>query len=318
MSRIYDVAIIGAGPVGLYAAATAGEYKLSTILIDALPQVGGQLTALYPKKYIFDVAGHPNVTAEELVAQLKEQALHYDPDLLLGFKVTEMQRQEDGSYRILSEGGDTAHSRFVILAAGAGIIQPRRLQIEDADKYLGHGLEYVVSDIESYRGKRVLVIGGGDTALDWANFFTEIDCEVFLAHRTDRFVGFEGSLQKLQDSGASIFTHTVITGVFGNGVVAEAELSNRKEGWKRKIAVDRILVCIGFVPKLGFLKESELEIAESSVKADGDMRTNLPGVYAVGDISNHPGRLKLISTGFGNVRRAISDIGQSLPGLSDK
>jgi thioredoxin reductase len=317
VTAVFDVLIIGAGPVGLYAATAAGEYRLSTALVDALPHVGGQLTALYPKKHIYDVPGYPKITAEGLVQKLEQQARQYEPTIELRFKVIGIERQPTGEYTVTGEDGRSLSGRYVVIAAGGGMIQPRRLDLADAEGYLGKGLEYVVSETDSYRDKRVLVVGGGDTALDWANFFAETSKEVTLVHRTDRFIGFEGTLEKVRSAGVTILTHTVVTGLSGVGKVERVRLKNKKEDWSRELDVDKVLVCIGFVPKLGFLKEGQFEISESSVKADRNMRTVLENVYAVGDISNHPGRIRLISTGFGDVHAAITDIARSTRDITD-
>ncbi len=311
MAATFDVVIIGAGPIGLYATHVAGSMGLTTALVDALPEVGGQLIALYPKKFIFDVAGHPGVTAESLVAQLKEQALQTSPAIELGFKVVSLNR-EQGDYRIIAEDGRELLGRHIIIAAGAGIITPRKLGLAEEEQFLGKGLEYIVRDLEAYRGARILVVGGGDTALDWANYFVAEGNEVTLLHRRDRFIGFEGSLEKLRGSNATIYTFAKLTSISGDGKVERAAIAHSKEGWEKEIEVDQILVCVGFVPKLGFLKEGELEIAQSSVVADHKLRTNLENVYVVGDIANHPGRIKLISTGFGNALTALDDIRKRL------
>lgn len=317
MTSVFDVVIVGAGPVGLYAATTAGEYRLSTALVDALPQVGGQLTALYPKKYIFDVAGYPQISAEDLVQKLEQQARQFELTIELNFRVVGIERQPEGEYKVVAEDGRTLSGHHIVIAAGGGMIQPRKLELENAESYLGNGLEYVVGDTESYRDKRVLVVGGGDTALDWAVYFSEIGKQVTLVHRTDRFIGFEGTLEKLRSAGVTILTHTVVKGLSGEGKVERVEVTNRKEGRTRELEVDKVLVCIGFVPKLGFLKEGQFKISESSVKADGKMRTGIENIYAVGDISNHPGRLKLISTGFGDVHAAITDIARNARNIAD-
>jgi ferredoxin/flavodoxin---NADP+ reductase len=308
MIDVYDVVVIGAGPVGLYAGFFAAENRLRVTIVDALPDVGGQLTALYPQKSIFDVAGYPQVTATQLVDKLKRQALKHHVSLLLGFKVVTLSLCEDESYRIVSEQGREIRARYIIIAVGAGLITPRKLELPEAERYLDRGLEYVVRDVEEYRHKRVLVVGGGDTALDWANFMVDVASEVTLIHRSERFVGFEGSLQKLWQSPCTVYTETRLTAISGEGKVERVQITNSKEGWTKELEIERILGCIGFTPKLGFIKEIGFEIAEGSIRADENMRTNIINVYAVGDISNHPGRIKLISTGFGNVQIAVNDI----------
>lgn len=308
MIDVCDVVVIGAGPVGLYAGFFAAENKLQVAIVDALPDVGGQLTALYPQKFVFDVAGYPQVTATELVDKLKRQALKHHVSLLLEFKVVRLSLCEDESYRIVSEQGREICGRYIIIAVGAGLITPRKLELPEAEKYLDRGLEYVVRDVEEYRHRRVLIVGGGDTALDWANFIVDVAREVTLIHRSERFVGFEGSLQKLWQSSCTVYTDTRLTAISGEGMVERVQITNSKEGWAKELEVERILGCIGFTPKLGFIKEIGFEIAEGSIRADENMRTNVTNVYAVGDISNHPGRIKLISTGFGNVQIAVNDI----------
>lgn len=312
MNDVYDVVVIGAGPVGLYAGFFAAQNRLRVAIADALPDVGGQLTALYPQKFIFDVAGYPQVTATQLVDRLKHQALELHVPLLLEFKVVTLSRCEDNSYRIVSESGRVIHGRYVIIAVGAGLITPRKLELPDAEMYLDRGLEYVVKDVEEYRHKRVLIVGGGDTALDWANFMVDVADSVTLIHRSSRFVGFEGSLRRLQQSSCKIHPDTGLTGILGDGKVERIQITNSKDGWVKELAVDRIIGCIGFTPKLGFIKEIGFEIAEGSIRTDEKMRTNVANVYAVGDVSNHPGRIKLISTGFGNVQIAINDIEQRI------
>jgi ferredoxin/flavodoxin---NADP+ reductase len=308
MIDVFDIVVIGAGPVGLYAGFFAAESGLRVAIVDALPDVGGQLTALYPQKFIFDVAGYPQVTATELVEKLKSQVLRHNASLLLEFKVVTLSPCEDGSYRVVSEQGREIQGRYIIIAAGAGLITPRKLELPEAEKYLYRGLEYVVKDVEDYRHRRVLIVGGGDTALDWANFLVDVAENVTLIHRSGHFAGFEGSLRKLQQSECKIHIDTGLTGIFGEEKVERVQITNSNEGWTKELEVERILGCIGFTPKLGFIKEIGFEIAEGSVRADENMRTNVTNIYAVGDIANHPGRIKLISTGFGNVQIAISDI----------
>jgi thioredoxin reductase (NADPH) len=308
MIDVYDVVVIGAGPVGLYAGFFTAENKLRVAIVDALPDVGGQLTALYPQKFIFDVAGYPQVTATQLVDKLKHQALRHNVSLLLEFKVVALSLCEDESYRIVSEQGREIRGRYIIIAVGAGLITPRKLELPEAEKYLDRGLEYVVKDVEEYRHERVLVVGGGDTALDWANFMVDVADDVVLIHRSSRFVGFEGSLRQLQQSACTIYVDTGLSGISGQGKVERVQITNSKEGWTKELKIERILGCIGFTPKLGFIKETGFEIAEGSIRADENMRTSVTNVYAVGDISNHPGRIKLISTGFGNVQIAVNDI----------
>lgn len=308
MKKVYDIVTVGAGPIGLFASFCAVDKKLSAAVVDALPYVGGQLTALYPQKFIFDVAGFPKVTASELVDQLFRQVTQHEVPVLVNFKVIEMVREPDGEYKLTAEDGRYVHAKYVLIAAGAGMISPRKLELEEADQFIGKGFEYVVKNVEDYRDKRVLVIGGGDTALDWANFFTAMSPEVTLIHRSTKFVGFEGSLKRLQKTSCRILTDTKILAIKGEKQVTGATVTNIKDGTVTELAVDRILGCIGFTPKLGFLKDHGFEIVDGSIRADKFMRTSVDNIYAIGDISNHPGRIKLISTGFGNVQIALNHI----------
>ncbi len=308
MKHIHDIAVVGAGPVGLYATFLAAEKNLKPVVVDALSYVGGQLTALYPQKYIFDVAGYPKVTAAALVDELHKQVQQHEVPVMTRFKVVKLEREPGGEYKLTSEDGRYVHGRYVMIAAGAGMIVPRKLEIEDAERYLGNGFEYVVHNVEEYRDQRVLVIGGGDTALDWANFFTNIAKEVTLIHRRKKFIGFEGSLRRLENSTCRIITDAKLISIDGQDKVESASYEVKGEEKPVQLGVDRILGCIGFTPKLGFLKEHDFEISEGSIKADQFMRTSVENIYAVGDISNHPGRIKLISTGFGNVQIAINHI----------
>ncbi len=308
MRKIYDVVTVGAGPIGLYASFWGVDKKLSVAVVDALPYVGGQLTALYPQKFIFDVAGYPKVTASQLVDELFRQVTQHEVPVLVNFKVVEMLREPEGEYKLTAEDGRYIHAKYVLIAAGAGMISPRKLELEGSDNYIGKGFEYVVKNVEDYRGKRVLVIGGGDTALDWANFFTGISTEVTLIHRSTKFVGFEGSLKRLLKTNCRLLTDTKILAIKGDPEVTGATVTNIKDNAVTELVVDRILGCIGFTPKLGFLKEHGFEIADGSIRADKFMRTSVENIYAIGDISNHPGRIKLISTGFGNVQIALNHI----------
>lgn len=308
MRKIYDVVTIGAGPIGLFASFTAADKGLSAALVDAQPHVGGQLTALYPQKFIFDVAGYPKVSASELVEELNRQVRQHEVPILLEFKVVGLSREPEGDWKLTAEDGRYVHAKYVLIAAGAGMIQPRKLEIEDPDRYYNKGFEYVVREVEEYRNRRVLVIGGGDTALDWANYFTGISKDVTLIHRTQKFVGFEGSLKRLQQTSCQIIMDTKLIGIKGDSKVEAAVIQNVKDNSTKELPVDRILGCLGFIPKLGFIKEHGFEIAEGSIKSDANMRTTVENIYAVGDISNHPGRIKLISTGFGNVQIALNHI----------
>ncbi|MCL7453015.1 MAG: NAD(P)/FAD-dependent oxidoreductase [Anaerolineae bacterium] len=301
MSRqdIYDITIIGGGPSGLFAAFYAGLRGASTKVIDSLPQLGGQLMALYPDKYIYDIPGFPKVLAREFVDLQVEQAMAFSPSICLEEKVTDLRHREENGHLVLeleTEPGHVHLSRTVIIAAGVGAFMPRTLDIPDLERMEGKGVHYFVKNLEVFRGQKVLVVGGGDTALDWALSLLPIAQQVTLVHRNDRFRAHEESVREVFASPSEILLFHELKELHGNDHVEAATIFHNKTGAELTIEIDAVVLGLGFLANLGPIREWGLELTKNSIEVDPTMRTNLPAVYAVGDITNYEGKLKLIAT----------------------
>lgn len=297
--RLYDITIIGGGPSGLFAAFYAGLRGASVKIIDSLPQLGGQLMALYPDKYIYDIPGFPKVLAREFVDRQVEQAMSFSPAVCLDEKVIALRHhEENGHLRIELETapGNVHHSRTVIVAAGVGAFVPRTLDIPDLERMEGKGVYYFVKNLETFRDKRVLVVGGGDTALDWALSLLPKARQVTLIHRNDRFRAHEESVRELFSSPSQVLLFHELQALHGNDHVTGATVFHNKTGAELTIEVDAVVLGLGFLANLGPIRDWGLEIIKNSIAVDPTMRTNLPAVYAVGDITTYEGKLKLIAT----------------------
>lgn len=304
--KIYDITIVGAGPVGLFAAYYSGLRDLSTKIIDHLPQIGGQLTTLYPQKYIYDVAGFPKILASELAENLFQQAKQYNPFICLEQRVQKLSYLEDETIKITTESGKEHFTRKLILTAGAGVFTPRKLEVPDIERFLNRDFHYLVTNPETFRNKRLLVIGGGDTALDWAIYLKDIASQVTLIHRSNKFVATPSSVKQLLNSDIEALTFTELKDVRGDSHLEGALVVNNITQEEREIEIDSILCCIGFTPNLGPLKEWGLELQASSIKTNNRMETNLPSVYAAGDVATYQGKLRLICTGFSEAAIAVN------------
>lgn len=306
-STMYDITIIGGGPTGLFAAFYGGMRQAKVKIIESMPQLGGQLAALYPEKYIYDVAGFPKVRAQELVDRLMEQANQFNPTFVLEESVQELIKQEDDSY-IIQTDKDTHFTKAVIITAGAGAFQPRRLEVEGASHYEGKNLHYFIKDLEAFAGQRVLVCGGGDSAVDWSLMLEPIAKEVTLIHRRDKFRAHEHSLELLKKSNVNILTPFQIQDLIGDETaINQVKLAEIKGSKTHTIDVDSVIVNFGFVSSLGPIKKWGLDIERNSIKVNTKMETNLPGVYAAGDVCSYEGKVKLIATGFGEAPTAINN-----------
>ncbi|PSL42587.1 thioredoxin reductase (NADPH) [Salsuginibacillus halophilus] len=304
--EMYDVTVIGGGPTGLFAAFYAGMRGMSVKVIDSMPQLGGQLAALYPEKYIYDVAGFPKVRAGQLVEDLTEQAKAFDPAIVLEETVEQVEKQLDGSI-IVTTHQAVHHSRTVIITAGVGAFEPRRLQIQGAAEMEKQHLHYFVEDMSEFSGKHVLISGGGDSALDWALMLEPVAEKVTLVHRRDKFRAHEHSVTQLEQSGIEVFTPYSIQSVEGDaGQLAPVTLEHVKDGSEIKVPADEILVNHGFVSSLGPIKSWGLNIEKNAITVNNNMETNIPGVYAAGDIATYEGKVKLIATGFGEAPLAVN------------
>jgi thioredoxin reductase (NADPH) len=296
MQEIYDITIIGGGPSGLFAAFYAGLRDAKTKIVDSLPQLGGQLAALYPDKYIYDIPGFPRVLAREFVERQVEQAMLFSPTVCLDEKVVDLSHKEDGSIELTAEAGNVHRSRTVIVAAGVGAFVPRTLDIPDLERMAGKGVFYFVKDLEAFRGKRVLVVGGGDTALDWANSLLSVASDVILIHRRGTFRAHEQALKDILTSSATVLSYYELKALHGDDRVEAATVFDNRTGEESTLDLDGVVLGLGFLANLGPIKEWGFEIARNSILVDSTMKTNLPAVYAVGDITTYEGKIKLIAT----------------------
>ncbi|MDQ0297959.1 thioredoxin reductase (NADPH) [Salibacterium salarium] len=305
--ELFDITIIGGGPTGLFAAFYAGMRGMSVKIIDSLPQLGGQLSTLYPEKYIYDVAGFPGVRAQKLVDDLVEQANTFDPEIVLEETVQEIDKDEDGNFEI-STNEKTHYSKTIIVTAGIGAFEPRRLKLEEARQYEGKNLHYFVNDLQTFSGQEVLISGGGDSALDWALMLEPIAKNVTVVHRREKFRAHEHSVEQLFESGMTVKTPTEIKEFHSeNGNITKAVLQNINSSEEESLDVDSVIVNHGFVSSIGPIKEWGLDLQKNSIVVNSRMETNVDGLYAAGDIATYEGKVKLIATGFGEAPIAVNN-----------
>ena len=308
--EIRDVTIIGAGPTGLFAQFYAGMRGATAQLVDALPEPGGQLTALYPEKFIFDVAGFPRVLAKELVANLRQQAAQFGQPIHLMQRVVGLE-SADGHFVLVTET-DRFPTRAIVIAAGIGAFRPRRLPQPFAEPWYGRGIHDLVTDPEQFRGRRVVIIGGGDSAFDWTAQLRSRAAHVTLVHRSDRFRAHGATVQEVQTAaanGENVAVHTFheLDAIHGAGAgIAGITLRDIKTKTTREIAADAVLPMLGYVSDLGALTEWGLTVVNDEIVVNSCMETGRPGVYAAGDITTYAGKLKLIATGFGEAAIAVN------------
>jgi thioredoxin reductase (NADPH) len=304
--EIFDIAIIGGGPSGLFAAFYAGLRDAKTKIIDSLPQLGGQLAALYPDKYIFDIPGFPKVLAHEFVERQVDQAMQFSPVVCLDEKVIELRSAPEGILELATERGNVHHSRTAIIAAGVGAFVPRTLDIPDVQRMEGKGIYYFVKDLEKFQGKRVMVVGGGDTALDWALGLQGVAKLVTLVHRRARFRAHEESVNELLASPSQVLVHHELKALHGIERIQAATIFNNQTGEESTLEIDALVLGLGFLANLGPIKTWGLELVKNSILVDATMQTNLPGVYAVGDITSYEGKIKLIATATAEAAVAVN------------
>jgi thioredoxin reductase (NADPH) len=299
-----DIIIIGAGPVGLFTVFEAGLLKLKCHLVDSLPTPGGQLIEIYPKKPIYDIPGYPIINAGELVDSLMKQCSVFKPGFTLGESATSLDETEDGKFIVTTIKGTKHKAPIVIIAGGLGVFEPRKPPIENLEKYEDKGVEYIIRDPEFYKGKRVVVSGGGDSALDWSIYLVEnnIVSELTLVHRRTSFRGHLDSVQKVMDMATAkkinLITEAEIVGINGAEKLESVLINHSTLGEIIKEA-DHFVPLFGLTPSLGPIATWGLDIEKNAVKVDTlDYSTNRKGVFAVGDINTYPGKLKLILCGF--------------------
>ncbi|MBO7745204.1 NAD(P)/FAD-dependent oxidoreductase [Paenibacillus sp. MWE-103] len=301
-----DIAIIGGGPAGMFAAFYGGMRQASVKIIESMPQLGGQLAALYPEKHIYDVAGFPKVTAGELVEQLKQQMALFEPEILLEEKVLEVVKRDERDFAIVTDK-TTHYAKSVIITAGVGAFEPRRLELEEAARFEKQNLHYFISDLSRFRGRHVLVSGGGDSAVDWSLMLEPIAASVTLIHRRDKFRAHEHSVENLMKSSVRVRTPYEIAALSGPDRIESTTLRHVKTGESEELAIDDVIVNFGFVSALGPIAEWGLDIDNGSILVDSRMETSIPGIFAAGDITTYPGKLKLIAVGFGEAPTAINN-----------
>ncbi|MCK0158015.1 NAD(P)/FAD-dependent oxidoreductase [Cellulophaga sp. F20128] len=299
-----DILIIGAGPTGLFAVFEAGLLQLKCHLIDALPQAGGQCSEIYPKKPIYDIPGFPEVLAGDLVANLMEQTKAFQPGFTLGERAETIEKQEDGSFVVTTNKGTKHHAPIVAIAGGLGSFEPRKPLLQNLTKFEDNGVAYMIKDPEVYRNKKVVIAGGGDSALDWSIFLADIASEVTLVHRRNEFRGALDSVEKVQllkNAGKiNLVTPAEIVGLIGEDTLTAVAIKKTGEEDIITLEVDNFIALFGLSPKLGPIANWGLEIEKNAIKVNNalDYQTNIPGIYAIGDVNTYPGKLKLILCGF--------------------
>jgi len=298
-----DILIIGAGPCGLFTVFEAGLLKMRCHLIDSLPHPGGQCTEIYPKKPIYDIPAYPSILAGELTERLMEQIEPFSPGFTLGERAEIVEKDEDGQFVLTTNRGTKHRAPIIAIAAGLGCFEPRKPPIENLALYEDKGVEYIIKDPEFYRDKKVVISGGGDSALDWTIFLAEgVASAVTLVHRRPSFRGHPDSVQKVMDLAEAgkinLITNAEVVGVSGDGNLNALDVKHKSEGIM-SIATDHWVPLFGLSPKLGPISEWNLNISKNAIEVDTfDYSTNVPGIYAIGDINTYPGKLKLILCGF--------------------
>ncbi len=297
-----DILIIGAGPTGLFAVFEAGLLKLKCHLIDALPQPGGQCAEIYPKKPIYDIPAFPEVLAGDLVDNLMQQIAPFQPGFTLGERAETIEKLDDGHFIVTTNKGTKHKAPVVAIAGGLGSFEPRKPPIQGIAAFEDRGVEYIIRDPEVYRDKDVVIAGGGDSALDWSIFLADIASSVTLVHRRNEFRGALDSVEKVQelkDQGKiRLITPAEVTGIQGQGKVTGVTIKKGEE--QIELLTDHFIPLFGLAPKLGPIADWGLEIEKNAIKVDNslDYQTNIPGIYAIGDVNTYPGKLKLILCGF--------------------
>jgi len=297
-----DILIIGAGPVGLFTVFEAGLLKLKCHLVDALPQPGGQLTEIYPKKPIYDIPGYPSVLAGELIDNLMEQIAPFKPGFTLGERAESIEKLEDDSFLMTTSRGTKINAPVIAIAGGLGCFEPRKPPISNITDFEDNGVEYIIRDPELYRDKNILIAGGGDSALDWTILLADVAKEVTLVHRRTSFRGALDSVDKVmelaQAGKINLITEAQAIGLKGEGKLDAVTIKDKVKG-EYDVSVDHFIPLFGLSPKLGPIGEWGLNITKNAIEVDTkDYSTNVPGIYAIGDINTYEGKLKLILCGF--------------------
>ena len=297
-----DIIIIGAGPAGLFAVFEAGLLKLKCHIIDSLPMPGGQCAEIYPKKPIYDIPSQPEILAGDLVSKLMEQIKPFSPGFTLGEMAQSIDKNSNGEFIITTDKGTQHQAPIVAIAGGLGTFTPRKPQLDRLKEYEENGVDYIIRDPEKYRDKKVLIAGGGDSALDWTIFLSNIAAEITLIHRRSEFRGAIDSVEKIQflknNNKIKLFTPAEVFKLEGKNSLEAIYIRHREQ--EKKIEIDYFIPLFGLTPKLGPIADWGLEIEKNAIKVNNsiDYQTNIPGIYAIGDVNIYPGKLKLILCGF--------------------
>ncbi len=298
-----DILIIGAGPTGLFTVFEAGLLKLKCHLIDALPQPGGQCSEIYPKKPIYDIPAYPEILAGDLTDKLLEQIKSFEPGFTLGERADTIDKLDDGTFIVTTNKGTKHHAPVVAIAGGLGSFEPRKPPISNIINFEDRGVEYIIRDPEIYRNKKVVIAGGGDSALDWSIFLADVASEVTLVHRRNEFRGALDSVEKVQElknqGKINLITPAEVKEIQGENHITGVNII--KDGDKKiTLETDHFIPLFGLSPKLGPIAKWGLEIEKNAIKVNNalDYQTNIPGIYAIGDVNTYPGKLKLILCGF--------------------
>jgi len=306
---IKDITVIGGGPTGLFAAFYAGMRGISCRIIDSLPELGGQLTALYPEKDVYDVGGFPKILARDLAENLIEQGLQFGADVVLGEEIRSADREGD-HFRLVG-GTKDFMTRTVLVAGGKGAFEPKGLRVPGYPELLNRGIEHSVKKPEDFKGRRVLIVGGGDSALDWALILKDHCSRLVMIHRREGFRAHEQTVSKLQaacDAGeVELMTFHEVRAIHGNGRVERVTIFDNRTDEDRDLEIDMVLPFLGFKPDLGPIREWGIELERNRIQVNSLMETNVSGIYGAGDIVNYEGKLDLIATGFGEAAIAVNN-----------
>ncbi len=296
-----DICIIGAGPVGLFAVFETGLLKMRCHLVDALPQVGGQLSEIYPQKPIYDIPGYPSILAGDLVKELEKQIDPFKPTFTLGERVESLEKHADGSFTLTTSEGTEVQAQVIVIAGGLGSFEPRKPNLPRLEEFERKGVSYMVRDPEFFRDQRVVIAGGGDSALDWTVYLAEVAAGVSLVHRREEFRGAPDTAQKVHDLAEAgrinLYLNSQLKALEGHEQLEAVVLE--QQGEEVRVETDHLIPLFGLSPKLGPIADWGLNLDKRAVAVDTrDYSTNIPGIYAIGDINTYPGKLKLILCGF--------------------
>ncbi|GGF75979.1 ferredoxin--NADP reductase 1 [Paenibacillus albidus] len=305
--ELYDVTIIGGGPAGMYTAFYSGMRDLKTKLIEAKEELGGRML-IYPEKMIWDVGGVTPILCHQLIGQLKEQAQTFEPTIVLGQQITHQARQEDGTYILTAASGEQHWTRTVILAIGYGILQMAKLEIEGADRYEVTNLHYTVQELEPFRGKRVLISGGGDSAVDWANELESVAASVTVVHRREQFGGHEKNIVRMKNSSVDVRVPYAVSQLHSsNGeTIDQVTINHVESGETVQFEVDAVIVNHGLKSDFGPLKKWGIDMGDWCANVSGKLETNLPGIFAAGDFVDYPSKVRLIAGTFTDAVLALN------------